>query len=24
VLLAKSESPFALLFGDYDVQAKTK
>jgi len=23
-LLAKSESPFALLFGDYDVQAKTK
>ncbi|MFM2167338.1 MAG: hypothetical protein RIS79_1709 [Verrucomicrobiota bacterium] len=24
VLLAKSESPFALLFGDYDVEAKTK
>jgi hypothetical protein len=24
MLLAKTESPFALLFGDYDVQAKTK
>ncbi|MBL9133293.1 MAG: hypothetical protein JNG86_18930 [Verrucomicrobiaceae bacterium] len=24
VILAKSESPFAMLFGDYDVEAKTK
>lgn len=24
VILAKSESPFAILFGDYDVEAKTK
>lgn len=24
ILLAKAESPFAPLFGDYDVQAKTK